>query len=58
MPVMGISGIRQRCGRTPRPAGTRQVPILMLSARHNESTVVEGLKCGANAYVTKPFRWA
>ncbi|KXZ46245.1 hypothetical protein GPECTOR_45g115 [Gonium pectorale] len=34
----------------------QQVPIIMLSARHNESAVVEGLKCGANTYVTKPFR--
>lgn len=28
----------------------------MLSARHNEKSIVEGLQCGANDYVTKPFR--
>ncbi|MEW5298288.1 MAG: hypothetical protein WDW36_001429 [Sanguina aurantia] len=33
-----------------------QVPIIMLSARHNEAAIVEGLQCGANDYVTKPFR--
>ncbi|MEW5309073.1 MAG: hypothetical protein WDW38_000984 [Sanguina aurantia] len=32
------------------------VPIIMLSARHNEAAIVEGLQCGANDYVTKPFR--
>ena len=31
------------------------VPILMLTAWHEESSRVEGLDCGADDYVTKPF---
>lgn len=32
-----------------------KVPILMLTAWHEESSRVEGLDCGADDYVTKPF---
>jgi len=35
-----------------------QLPIIMLSARPHEQAIVEGLNCGANDYVTKPFRRA
>ncbi len=31
------------------------VPILMLTAWHDEASRVEGLECGADDYVTKPF---
>jgi DNA-binding response OmpR family regulator len=37
-----------------RPA-TRQVPIIMLTARTNEVDRVSGLDLGADDYVTKPF---
>lgn len=33
-----------------------QMPILMLTAKNEESDVVLGLNLGANDYVTKPFR--
>lgn len=33
----------------------QQVLILMLSARSNESDIVEGLRAGADDYLTKPF---
>ena len=38
--------------RDPRTAG---VPIIMLTARGEESDIVVGLKFGADDYVTKPF---
>ncbi len=31
------------------------VPIIMLTAWHDEASRVEGLECGADDYVTKPF---
>ena len=34
---------------------TRDVPIIMLTARSNESDKVAGLEAGADDYVTKPF---
>jgi two-component system KDP operon response regulator KdpE len=35
--------------------GWSQVPVIVLSARHNEATKVEALDAGADDYVTKPF---
>lgn len=32
-----------------------EMPILMLTAKGQESEIVEGLECGADDYVTKPF---
>ncbi len=40
-----------------RPA-TADVPILMLTARAEESDIVVGLELGADDYVTKPFSWS
>ncbi|HEV2094558.1 MAG TPA: response regulator transcription factor [Rubrobacter sp.] len=34
----------------------KDVPVIMLSARDDETSVVVGLEIGANDYVTKPFR--
>ena len=34
---------------------TRQVPIVMLSAKGEEADIVTGLELGADDYVTKPF---
>ena len=33
----------------------RDVPIIIISARHYEFAKIEALDCGANDYVTKPF---
>ena len=33
-------------------------PIIMLTCRQEESDIVRGLDCGANDYVTKPFKLA
>ncbi len=35
--------------------GWSKVPVIVLSARHNEATKVEALDAGADDYVTKPF---
>ena len=35
---------------------SREVPVLMLTARDDETSVVVGLEVGADDYVTKPFR--
>jgi DNA-binding response OmpR family regulator len=42
------------CCRDLRAAGVR-VPILMLTAKSQETDKVIGLECGADDYVTKPF---
>jgi len=31
-------------------------PVIILSVRNNESDIVSALECGANDYLTKPFR--
>jgi len=33
-------------------------PIIMLTCRQDESDIIRGLDCGANDYVTKPFKLA
>ncbi|MGZ9583221.1 response regulator transcription factor [Paenibacillus marinisediminis] len=37
-----------------RQAGVR-TPVIILTARNGEDEVVQGLKCGADDYITKPF---
>lgn len=34
---------------------TKNIPVIMLSARHNEKDVVGGLNLGAAEYMPKPF---
>lgn len=42
--------------RTLRQQGpNRDVPILMLTARHDEADKIKGLEAGADDYLTKPF---
>jgi two-component system phosphate regulon response regulator PhoB len=52
--IEGISGI-EVCRRLRRRPGTAGVPIIMLTARGEESDRVRGLETGADDYVTKPF---
>lgn len=49
-----LSGI-EVCRRLRRAPETRTLPVLMLTARGEESDKVRGLDCGADDYVTKPF---
>jgi two-component system phosphate regulon response regulator PhoB len=50
----GMSGI-ELARRLRADARTREVPIIMLTARGDERDKVEGLEVGADDYVTKPF---
>lgn len=43
------------CRRLKRDAATKDIPIVMVTARGEESDVVVGLELGAEDYVTKPF---
>ena len=50
----GISGI-DICRRLRKVKATANVPIIMLSARGEESDRIEGLECGVDDYLVKPF---
>jgi two-component system alkaline phosphatase synthesis response regulator PhoP len=50
----GIDGL-QVCRKLKSDATTANIPILMLTAKDEESDVVTGLELGADDYVTKPF---
>ena len=32
-----------------------RIPVVLLTARHQESDVLKGFSCGASDYITKPF---
>jgi two-component system, OmpR family, phosphate regulon response regulator PhoB len=50
----GLSGI-ELCRRLRNRATTRELPIIMLTARGEESERVRGLTTGADDYIVKPF---
>tara|TARA_Y100000588_G_C14226412_1_gene913342 strand:+ start:621 stop:1316 length:696 start_codon:yes stop_codon:yes gene_type:complete len=50
----GISGL-EICRRLKRAKDTRNIPILMLTARGEETDMVRALNIGADDYVVKPF---
>jgi two-component system phosphate regulon response regulator PhoB len=50
----GVSGI-EICRRLKSRAETRQIPIIMLSARSEDVDRVRGLETGADDYVVKPY---
>ena len=52
--IEGVSGI-EVCRRLRRRPETAHVPIIMLTARGEESDRIRGLETGADDYVTKPF---
>jgi len=43
------------CRRLKQNPDTREIPILMVSAKGEETDVVTGIELGADDYVTKPF---
>jgi two-component system phosphate regulon response regulator PhoB len=52
--IEGLSGL-EVCRRLRRRAETANVPIIMLTARGEETDRIRGLETGADDYVTKPF---
>src|SRR4051812_27904532 len=52
--VPGISGI-ELCRRLRARPQTRTLPIIMLTARGEESERIRGLATGADDYIVKPF---
>jgi len=50
----GLSGI-ELCRRLRARPDTRQLPVIMLTARGEESERVRGLATGADDYMVKPF---
>jgi two-component system, OmpR family, phosphate regulon response regulator PhoB len=50
----GVSGI-ELCRRIRSKSETRSIPIIMLTARGEETDRVRGLSIGADDYVVKPF---
>ncbi|MBD3678108.1 MAG: phosphate regulon transcriptional regulator PhoB [Rhodobacteraceae bacterium] len=52
--IPGVSGI-EVCRRLKLRPETREIPVIMLSARGEESDRVRGLETGADDYVVKPY---
>lgn len=51
----GINGM-EVCKRLRADDATSTIPIIMLTAMGAEEDIIEGLRCGADDYVSKPFR--
>jgi len=49
-----LSGL-EVCRQLRRRPGTRDLPVIMLTARVDEQDAVRGLDTGADDYITKPF---
>lgn len=49
-----VSG-HEICKRLKADSGTRDIPIIMVTAKGEESDIVKGLESGADDYITKPF---
>jgi two-component system phosphate regulon response regulator PhoB len=52
--IEGTSGI-EVCRRLRRMAETKNIPIIMMTARGEETDRIRGLDTGADDYITKPF---
>ena len=51
----GIPGL-EVCRRLRSKEATRNTPLIMVTAKGEESDIVAGLELGAHDYITKPFR--
>ena len=50
----GLDGF-QVCSQLKSDPKTRDIPVVMLTARGTENDIVRGLEMGADDYITKPF---
>lgn len=50
----GMSGI-ELCAEIRKQPQTAEVPILILSARHDADSIMRGMEAGANDYLPKPI---
>lgn len=50
----GVDGL-EVCRRMKWESSTRNIPIIMLTARGEEADIVSGLELGADDYIVKPF---
>ena len=50
----GISGL-DLCRKLKHQDDTREIPIIMVTAKTEDSDIVAGLELGAEDYITKPF---
>lgn len=53
----GISGF-EVCSKIKESPATRNVPVIILSARDAEEEIIKGLNLGADDYITKPYSHA
>ncbi|MBN2532865.1 MAG: response regulator [Spirochaetales bacterium] len=51
----GIDGLKI-CELIKKDENTREIPVIMVTAKGEEEDIVRGLELGADDYVTKPFR--
>ena len=52
MPMMSGPELTARLKREER---TKDIPVILLTARAEEDDKIKGLECGADDYITKPF---
>jgi DNA-binding response OmpR family regulator len=51
----GIDGF-EVCRRLKADPATRDIKVVMVSARSDDKDIKEGLACGAECYITKPIK--
>jgi len=52
----GIDGF-ETCRRLKAMNETKDIPVLMVTAKSQRKDVLEGLQCGALSYLVKPFKF-
>ncbi|MEI8093964.1 MAG: response regulator [Spirochaetales bacterium] len=50
----GINGL-DVCRKLKQDEATRKIPVILLTAKSEDSDIISGLELGADDYITKPF---